>query len=240
MDSAEIALQMGFASFGQQPSNKKRRYNSAADAVTSMSVSIPPKLVQTERLRGWHQRGQGRGRGQPNKKEKDAGSNHTPMGVRRKPQIRMSGEDHGDINKGGDDEGGGVALLDGGLEIANIQGGDSLVDSSIKTGAHRPSDDIESGVQKTDIVNAEIHAQGRSGQQRFQVFIEERQSDFDEEAEHEQEAPQVQHSDLTKEGPYDWKALRRGVRDARGDVAYYQKSFVEDPWATVIKGLNRK
>ena len=29
---------------------------------------------------------------------------------------------------------------------------------------------------------------------------------------------------------YDWHALRKGVRDERGDVAYYDTSFVEDPW----------
>ena len=29
---------------------------------------------------------------------------------------------------------------------------------------------------------------------------------------------------------YDWHALRKGVRDERGDVAYYDASFVEDPW----------
>ena len=240
VDSGEIVLQMGFASFGQQPSNKKRRYNSAADTVSSMSVSTPPTIVQTQRLNGKHQRGQGRDRGQQNKKEKDAGSTQTPMEVRRKPQIPMSGENHGDINKGGNNEGGLVAVSDSGPGITNTQARDSLVNNSIKARAYRHSDDIESGVQKADIVNAEIHARGRSSQQRFQVFIEGRKSDLDEEAEQEQEAPEVQHSDLTMEGPYDWGALRRGVRDARGDVAYYQKSFVEDPWATVIKGPNRK
>lgn len=29
---------------------------------------------------------------------------------------------------------------------------------------------------------------------------------------------------------YDWRALRKGVRDENGDVAYYDGSFVEDPW----------
>ncbi len=31
-------------------------------------------------------------------------------------------------------------------------------------------------------------------------------------------------------GEWDWQALRRGVLDERGDVAYYDLSFVEDPW----------
>ena len=29
---------------------------------------------------------------------------------------------------------------------------------------------------------------------------------------------------------YDWSALKKGVKDERGDVAYYDASFVEDPW----------
>lgn len=29
---------------------------------------------------------------------------------------------------------------------------------------------------------------------------------------------------------YDWQSLKRGIRNERGDVAYYDASFVEDPW----------
>lgn len=32
------------------------------------------------------------------------------------------------------------------------------------------------------------------------------------------------------DGEWDWNALRRGVRDEKGDMAFYDKSFVEDPW----------
>ena len=34
-------------------------------------------------------------------------------------------------------------------------------------------------------------------------------------------------------GEWDWQALRKGVRDERGDMAYYDASFVEDPWAAL-------
>lgn len=33
-----------------------------------------------------------------------------------------------------------------------------------------------------------------------------------------------------EDGEWDWQALRRGVADERGDVAFYDASFVEDPW----------
>ena len=34
-------------------------------------------------------------------------------------------------------------------------------------------------------------------------------------------------------GQWDWNALRKGVRDKNGDTAYYNASFVEDPWAAL-------
>ena len=33
-----------------------------------------------------------------------------------------------------------------------------------------------------------------------------------------------------RQGEYDWSALRRGIKDEKGDMAYYDASFVEDPW----------
>lgn len=33
-----------------------------------------------------------------------------------------------------------------------------------------------------------------------------------------------------QEEAYNWHALRKGVKDEKGDVAYYDPSFVEDPW----------
>lgn len=35
---------------------------------------------------------------------------------------------------------------------------------------------------------------------------------------------------------WDWQALRRGVRDERGDLAFYDGSFVEDPWKHLPRG----
>ena len=37
-------------------------------------------------------------------------------------------------------------------------------------------------------------------------------------------------------GDWDWQALRRGFRDARGDMAFYDASFVEDPWRHLRSG----
>ena len=35
---------------------------------------------------------------------------------------------------------------------------------------------------------------------------------------------------MKPDGQYDWHALRRGIRDENGDVAYFDWRFVEDPW----------
>ena len=36
------------------------------------------------------------------------------------------------------------------------------------------------------------------------------------------------------DGSWDWQALRRGVRNARGDMAFYDASFIEDPWKHLV------
>ncbi|KAL2055213.1 hypothetical protein ABVK25_004551 [Lepraria finkii] len=36
------------------------------------------------------------------------------------------------------------------------------------------------------------------------------------------------------DGEWNWQALRRGVRDERGDMAFYDASFVEDPWKHML------
>lgn len=36
------------------------------------------------------------------------------------------------------------------------------------------------------------------------------------------------------DGQWDWQALRKGVRDARGEMAFYDASFVEDPWKHLV------
>lgn len=41
-----------------------------------------------------------------------------------------------------------------------------------------------------------------------------------------------------EDGSWDWQALRKGVRDERGDMAFYDGSFVEDPWRA-LRGETR-
>lgn len=39
---------------------------------------------------------------------------------------------------------------------------------------------------------------------------------------------------------YDWRALRKGVVDRRGDVTYYDESFVENPWRDLLVGVGKR
>ena len=49
-------------------------------------------------------------------------------------------------------------------------------------------------------------------------------------------SPYVQHTGgKDSNGNWDWQALRRGVIDENGDTAYYDESFVEDPWRHLRK-----
>lgn len=41
-------------------------------------------------------------------------------------------------------------------------------------------------------------------------------------------------------GLYDWRALRKGVVNRMGDVAYYDESFVEDPWRELFMLAGRR
>lgn len=40
----------------------------------------------------------------------------------------------------------------------------------------------------------------------------------------------------TADGGWDWGALRRGVRDERGDVAFYEAGMAADPWGALKGG----
>ena len=45
---------------------------------------------------------------------------------------------------------------------------------------------------------------------------------------------------LAPGGGYDWRALRKGVVNRKGDVAYYDESFVENPWTELLVAVERK
>ncbi|MCJ1353288.1 MAG: hypothetical protein MMC33_003273 [Icmadophila ericetorum] len=236
MDSADIASQMGFASFGQQPSNKKRRYNPAADAVTSLPISVTPKPARADKLEKHHHQTNSRDRGHSSGRERAAGSNYIPLGVRSKAQVPMRAEEYVDMDE--DDESGGIPLMSAGIVDTQTRTVDSPVDRSIGSGAYRSLENNDSNVQTGPSVNTKASSPGRPGQHQGREDVEEEShKNSNEEGEREGESTEVQSSNVTTMGPHNWAALRRGVKNSRGDVAYYDRRFVEDPWATLIEGL---
>ena len=49
--------------------------------------------------------------------------------------------------------------------------------------------------------------------------------------------PQTAHREpgRLQNGDWDWYALKRGVKNQQGDIAFYDASFIEDPWAHLRK-----
>ncbi len=54
--------------------------------------------------------------------------------------------------------------------------------------------------------------------------------------EHDSKAGAFQEAGRRQDGTWDWQALRKGFRDERGDMAFYDGSFVEDPWRGLLRG----
>ena len=36
------------------------------------------------------------------------------------------------------------------------------------------------------------------------------------------------------DGSWNWEALKRGIRRADGDMVFFNRSFIEDPWKSLV------
>lgn len=55
-----------------------------------------------------------------------------------------------------------------------------------------------------------------------------------------EEGKEMRRQGKRGDGEWDWQALRKGVPDERGDVAFYDASFVEDPWRVLGGGIGTR
>jgi hypothetical protein len=83
----DVSAQMGFNSFGAQPSVKKRKYNPAADAFTS---AAKPDNISTFRVPSNGQRGAHSPSGR-NPSVRGSGGNRTPLGQRNGQKVTATG-----------------------------------------------------------------------------------------------------------------------------------------------------
>lgn len=233
----DIASQMGFISFGTQPTARKRKYSPAADAVTDQAATLdtPGYGKRGGTRSGW----EGGGGGGGDRASGGSGSNNTPLGLARRKQEplghRMDEEDRpgqapvaetgatrGD--KATSQEWGASSIVDEygepsyvddtppGSPVANLEGEHT---QPIEAHKHRPPifHLPDSAAHETTQLIGEGDGTRTVGERGTWVVSE----------------AQGQR--------YDWVALRRGVRNRQGDMAYYDRSFVEDPWRE-LKGLS--
>ncbi|MCJ1403085.1 hypothetical protein MMC11_006308 [Xylographa trunciseda] len=278
----DLATQMGFASFGAQPTAKRRKYNPAADAMTSFLPAAhtglpqkPPPALGTGansgvlgRARGgkdgWlsdrghrgahvgdrHAEGEGamrkdrvlggggrRGRGGRGPVEKrwmnaegPSGSNSMPLGTR----VGSGGEN-------GASKAPGIGLYPRSkvweTEEEEDDGMPGYVDSTPPGSPLRQETIHPTGEVEGSPIHEERASVGRLG--------EEAEEGVDADAASETVGHPTASSGILEKlsvrtqkigGHYDWNALRKGIRNEQGDVAYYDASFVEDPWRDLVGG----
>ncbi|MCJ1381660.1 hypothetical protein MMC17_004771 [Xylographa soralifera] len=284
----DLAAQMGFASFGAQPTARKRKYNLAADAMTSflppshvgMPLKPPPSVgtgansgalgkvrdgqngwlsergnrgahggnryAEGERGRGKDRvlgRGGRRGRGGRGGAEMSrrtgegvSGSNSTPLGTRLRNggenaaaewlKMRIGAGTSPQSQEQEDEE-----------EDAGMPG---YVDStppgspSPKNSTHltnnaedSPIDEEAEPTRQVEGEKEEVDADSGSGPPGRPPAWSSTPEDF----------PVRTQQSGSRGRHWDWNALRKGVRNEKGDVVYYDASFVEDPWKDLVGGM---
>ena len=221
---ADIAAQMGFTSFGVQPTAKKRKYNPATDAVTAVSATLPHKSpspvdMRTSNRGGGRRGGDGRSLASSGARDRDrsgrgqgSGTNNTPLGDGRTRE--------GSGSRGGEDgERGSTTAAP--TTDADYHYPGHTDDISPASPAAMGDPDATPG-QAEDRKEESARSNARSTAGVVKVGAE---------AKGHGEGPAVKSSEAgAGEQRNNQAALRRGVRNERGDVAYYDESFVEDPW----------
>ena len=215
----EIALQMGFTSFGARPTAKKRKYNPAADAVSDQ----PFTFASSARGRGGGTRG-------------GSGSNITPLGSARGQQGTLGDAVEGD-SRAGSSVVAGTGVAQGDKTISGsggAQGRDEEYEEPGYVDGTPPDSPLPSlEGEHTRLAEVHEHRPHVFHPPESEAYVRERPMAEGEGAGPLVERGKGQASDVPGQR-YDWAALRRGVRNQQGDIAYYDRSFVEDPWEGLV------
>ncbi|MCJ1252772.1 hypothetical protein MMC24_000578 [Lignoscripta atroalba] len=106
-------------------------------------------------------------------------------------------------------------------EVAGVAKGDVDGGEKNEEGTEKASDDADGRLDSVNVRNGNGDDDGNGEQLK-------------------EEPGQVITAQSREKGPgrvgHEWAALRRGIRNHRGDVAYYDRSFVEDPWKELLDG----
>ena len=231
----DIASAMGFSGFGSQPKLKKRKPNNGSAAI-SMSAASGSNMVP---LAGGSARRAGKGRGMH---EFDAGPGSiiTATATAAPPAMGRTEDIEGQ-------------RLGQGPGIQDVQGTGVMSTAPYGLPAKPPLPSNSSGPTTNSLTQLPHHHHHPS-----------RQLDYHHQTHpqylHSSQDPQYQPSSQQSSilphhggrnagssysssaklpnGDWNFAALRHGVPDENGDMAYYMKSFVEDPWRDLVAGGN--
>lgn len=221
---AVMAEMMGFSSFGSKPNPKKKRklHPTSPENSGSGSNSLPL---------GTGSRGE-RKLEQAKNKVKDDERDQGGRNERGEKIDKIDAEDDS-VDDGG-------VLLQGPSQIPHPQlsqstkDTDLTLDSIIKTHGKVLEEDnsAKSGFEKKA---SRVLAEGlplyiNQAQRNPSVFPYQSPSQLPLQTSNPSPASHSQHG----QQKHDFKGLRKGIRDERGDMAYYDDSFVEDPWRGLL------
>ncbi|MCJ1435273.1 hypothetical protein MMC27_004645 [Xylographa pallens] len=282
-----LAAQMGFASFGAQPTAKKRKYNCAADAMTSFLPPThaglpkkPPPPVGTGANskalgkvevgeNGWlTERGNWGAHGGKRYAEGEKG-----MG---RDRVLGGGGRRGRAGKGGMEKSwGNVEGLSGtnstplGTRVGRGGKSNAVEALRMRVGAgtspqsrdreYNEEDDGMPGYvdstppgspipRKSPHLTNEAKDLSMNGEAAPARQVEEKKEEVVADTGSgppghpiassgtPQDLPVRTQPSGSSGGHHDWNALRKGVRNEKGDVVYYDASFVEDPWEHLVGG----
>lgn len=178
-----------------------------------------------------------------------SGSNNTPLGVRiRNP--RAGGEVGGRAMEEAVGMGTGMGM---GMEMGRMQGQEQKSElQERQTVSHTPATSTSNRDTRTDIDTDTLDAAARDETAAMLLetgllpqYLDRSTGGSGERGDgewgwgHERGDGEWEGGGKRGDGEWDWRALRTGVRDQRGDVAFYDASFVEDPWRG-LRGEGRK
>jgi len=209
----EIAAAMGFTSFGNQPSSKRRKYNHN-DAVTDGSNSNSKAKATSH---------------QP------TGANSMELGVRQQARSR-------DLSRQSSprpEEGQNMATIHGSevSEEAKDPQGAAVSASSIQPSSgdvgSRQKQPMASGLARF-LARGQVEQKASVSKQETGSLLEPAPSTSlpVHPSLPSKPLPMTNQGQLSHE---ELQALRKGVKNERGDVAYFLPSFIEDPWKVLLK-----
>ena len=223
-EEIDVAVHMGFSSFGAQSTNKKRKYNPNADTFTAEKAELSEGTLPLDDMR-LHDHYARDGHPRSSTAVQARGANQNTLSV---------GRTQGEL------------FPTGKTASANTSRRAMIMQEEQQEKYYEEPSYVEDTPPTTPSSKAAMPCSMNP------TFFTKNSSSRDEERsvlEHPHPDPVPDMNKLKPTGPspdeillsankerkpwdqhYDWAALRRGVRDARGDVAYYDKSFIEDPW----------